>query len=369
MARAPVILAAQKRVHALWLILLAQHNTPTRLAAAVWLGVFVGCTPFFGLHLPICIAFAWALGLNQIIVYAAANISIPPIAAVLGFVSVQLGFRLTQGVWLGLELDAFRGGSLLDNAKTFFSAWLLGGMIVGASVGAVLAFIAYLFAQRRSDTFDAAMRRASKRYSLCPPKYRFYAYFKYRMDPVYREVARHVPPSSHTVDFGAGLNMLGVVLDELGEDRRTTGLEWDGEKVSAARLAAPTIRMEQSDVREPSQVPIADVVTIVDMLHYFTRPDVLKIIHHAKMLLAERGILLVRESDRGQGSRWTRLVERAAVKLGWNTAPGTVFLSKSEIEELLRAEGFSVEALSVSGRLHPGNLLYVCRPHRLATAL
>jgi uncharacterized protein (DUF2062 family) len=349
------------RIHALWLTLLSQHTTPLRVALAVWVGVIVGCTPFFGLHLPICIAIAWALGLNQIIVYAAANISIPPIAAVLGFMSVQLGVRLIDGRWPGFDLATFRGRPLIENAKLFFSAWAVGGLIVGTVVGAAFAYAAWIFATKRYDRFDAAMRRASKRYRPCPAKYRFYAYFKYRMDPVYREVARHVPPKSHTVDFGAGLNMLGAVLNEIGEERRTTGVEWDANKVRAAELAVPDIAIRKGDVREAIDVPTADVVTIIDMLHYFPRVDVEKIIHNARTLLGIGGVLLVRESDRSKGSAWTRFLERRAVAMRWNNAPGTLFLSKSEIEEMLRAAGFSVEARSVSGALHPGNVLYVCQ--------
>ncbi len=357
-----------ERLRTLWQTLLHEHTSPSRVAFAVWLGGVVGCTPFFGLHLPLCIALAWLLRLNKLIVYAAANISLPPFAALLGFASVQLGMRLMQGTWPGLDLQTFRDRPLVDNAKLFFGAWLLGGALIGAAIGGLLALVAYAIARGRGDVFSAAVRRASRRYRACDPKYRYYAFFKYRMDPVYRRVAQHVPPGSHTVDFGAGLNMLGVVLHELGENRRATGLEWDADKVQAARNAAPEIAIEQSDVREPLRLPPADVVTIVDMLHYFSRADVDKILQQAEGLLQREGTLLIRESDKSHGSRWTRLLERTAVAIGWNTAPGVRFLSRQELEERVKALGFSVEAQPVAGPLHPGNVLYVCRRYQPAPA-
>jgi uncharacterized protein (DUF2062 family) len=45
--------------------LLHQHTEPGKLAAAVLLGYVIGCTPLFGLHLPICIALAWLFGLDN----------------------------------------------------------------------------------------------------------------------------------------------------------------------------------------------------------------------------------------------------------------------------------------------------------------
>src|SRR5262249_13585626 len=155
---------------------------------------------------------------------------------------------------------------------------------------------------------------------------------------------------------GAGLNMLGVMLHELGGERRATGLEWDALKVQAAKAAAPEIAIEQRDVREPQALPPADVVTIVDMLHYFSPADVDKILRQADGLLRSEGTLLIRESDKRDTSRWTRWLEKTAVAIGWNSAPGVRFLGRSEIEAMVRGLGFSVEAQPVAGPLHPGNV-------------
>ena len=58
----------------------------------------------FGLHIVLCVLFAYVLRLNQVIVYAAANLSMPPLIPVLGLISVELGERLRHGRFLGLDL-------------------------------------------------------------------------------------------------------------------------------------------------------------------------------------------------------------------------------------------------------------------------
>ena len=84
----------RERLHALWRTIVHEHTEPARVAAAIVVGAIVGCTPLFGLHIVVCLALAWLFGLNKLIVYGAANLSIPPLVPLIGFVSVQLGERL-----------------------------------------------------------------------------------------------------------------------------------------------------------------------------------------------------------------------------------------------------------------------------------
>ena len=72
----------------------------SREAAAVGLGVFLGCLPLYGLHLLLC----WLLGslfrLNRLKVYLAANISNPFVAPWLLLVELQTGAWLRHGARL-----------------------------------------------------------------------------------------------------------------------------------------------------------------------------------------------------------------------------------------------------------------------------
>ena len=64
---------------------------PGREAAALGLGVFIGCTPLYGFHLILCWIAGWALRLNRLKLYLAANISNPLFAPFLIFIELQTG--------------------------------------------------------------------------------------------------------------------------------------------------------------------------------------------------------------------------------------------------------------------------------------
>src|ERR1019366_3053114 len=70
-----------------------------REATAIGAGVFIGCTPFFGLHFLIC----WVVGsmfrLNRLQVCLAANISNPMLAPFLIFSELQAGALLRHGAF------------------------------------------------------------------------------------------------------------------------------------------------------------------------------------------------------------------------------------------------------------------------------
>ena len=98
--------ALRARIHELWRTIVHEHTSPARVAAAIVVGAVVGCTPLFGLHIVVCLALAWALGLNKLIVYGAANLSIPPLVPLIGFASVQLGERIRHGALAGARIAA-----------------------------------------------------------------------------------------------------------------------------------------------------------------------------------------------------------------------------------------------------------------------
>lgn len=365
------------RLRALWGLLLREHTQPGRVAAAVLLGCVVGCTPLFGLHLPLCLVLALLLRLNKLVVYGAANISIPPLVPFLGLASVQLGELALRGRPLWLTAADFRGAALRQTAGRFFSAWLVGGALLGLLIGGAAALVVYLALRRRDasaeDPVDAALQRATARYQGLHPRYAIYARMKYRMDPCYRAIAARVAPGASVVDLGTGLGMLPLLLGELGQGRAALGIEWDAGKAEAGQRAALGllgVHIQQGDLRAAA-LPACDVVTLVDVLHYYDPAGQRETLARAAAALQPGGLLLVREGDgaRRGGARWTRLVERAMVRLGWNRGPGVRFRPLAELVADLRALGLSVEWDDTAGRLHPGNVLLQARKAAATGAL
>lgn len=367
--------ALRARVAEYGKLLLASNRSPWQISLAIVLGAIIGCLPLTGVQLLLCIGLAKVLRLNLPIMYGAANISIPPIVPFIGWASVQIGERILHGRFLELSRDYFLHTPIGPLIKRFFIAWMLGGTIFGAAVGVIMAAVVWVLLYRRrraaasaeplsvADTLiQGAVARAAKHYDRALPRFRYYARAKYRMDPCYQALCARIPEGKEVDDLGCGLGMLGVALAELG-GRRTWGVDWDAEKIAAgkqaaAELPAGVLTLTQGDLRT-TELPPCDVVTLIDVLHYYDAPTQALVLARAAAALRPGGQLLVRETDpeRAGGARLTRFFERAMVRLGWNRGPRVYYRPIPELDRDLRELGLTTEQLEVAGTTHPGNIL------------
>jgi uncharacterized protein (DUF2062 family) len=365
----------RRRVRELASLLVHEHTEPGRVALAVLIGCVVACTPLFGFHLLMCLVLAWMLRLNKLVVYGAANLSIPPMIPFIGFASVQIGERVLHGSWLALDRSAFTWRAAPELAHRFFLAWLVGGLMLGAGIGIAAGALVYVALRRRRarhargltdqgrDPLDEAIHQATRRYRHLHPRFSWYVRLKYRLDPCYRAIAPLVREGTLAVDLGTGLGMLPVLLGVLGGGRRVIGVEWDPKKVAGAVEAAvglPGIEAVYADVRSFA-LPRCDVITLVDVLHYYDAPVQRELLGRCHEALATGGRLLVREGDRalGGGARLTRFIELCATRFGWNKGPQVRFRPIADLCADLELLGFVVAMQPVAGRLYPGNVLLI----------
>jgi len=359
------------RLRALWARLLGEHTGPLRLGAAVGLGVVVGCSPFFGLHFWIGLGLAAALRLNKLAVFLGSQISVPPLAPLLGFASVQLGALLLDGRWLVLSPADFHLARLPALLGSFFLRWLLGGLLVGLGLALPAASVTALvvrWRRHRREPARAAWRAATRTvwraFAGAPPGHRGYVRGKLAMDPVYQQVCEGLGQVERVLDLGTGLGLLPLLLAHRGQARELIGLEWDAAKVQSARLAAsrlsdgtgPTLRFDDADVRRQA-LPEADAIFLIDVLHYYPLLEQQQLLARAAAALRPAGRLVVRETDRESRSLLTRLLESAAVRLRWNKGPGLSFRSAEELRSELEGLGLRVRARPASSVVHRGNLL------------
>jgi SAM-dependent methyltransferase len=190
-----------------------------------------------------------------------------------------------------------------------------------------------------------------------------YAWFKYRLDPCYLAVAAHIPPNSFTVDVGTGLGMLPVLLSLWGGQRDSLGIEYDAAKARVATVAADGLDgvCISEDDALTCEMPRCDVVTLVDVLHYYPPEVQRSLLARCANALNPGGRILLRETDRKHrgGAGWTRWLERQTINLGWNKGSQALFRSIDDIASDLAELGFRVRRQAVAGSLYPGNVLLV----------
>lgn len=107
-------------------------------AAAVALGVFVGMSPFWGLHTLLVFLLAAAFKLNKVTAFLFSNISIPPLIPIIVYAGYQLGSLITgRGFAWELSLNDF------DSSAEVFSG--LGQYLLGSfALAGIVAFLLWI---------------------------------------------------------------------------------------------------------------------------------------------------------------------------------------------------------------------------------
>ena len=199
--------------------------------AAIAVGVFIGCLPFYGFHLLLCVLVGGLLRLNRLKVYVAANISNPLVAPWLLFAELQTGSWLRRGTFHAVTLETIK-----TTGVTVLGADLLvGSVAIGATLAGLAAWGTY--AMLRGSTGDThfieLVRRASDRYvSMSITAWEF-ARGKLRNDPVYRSAVYDsllggpAPFAGRTVvDVGCGQGLMLAMLAEVRREVRAGA--WPG---------------------------------------------------------------------------------------------------------------------------------------------
>ncbi len=156
---------------------------------------------------------------------------------------------------------------------------------------------------------------------------------KLRMDPVFRHLLGQglIAPGSHVLDIGCGQGLLASLLGSAAAlaragrwppgwasaplDVRVTGIELMPRDVQRARaaLGAPgaNARFVCGDMRSTA-FPSADVVVILDVLHYINIAEQDAVLARVRESLREGGRLLLRVGDTTQrgGFRASQWVDR-----------------------------------------------------------
>jgi uncharacterized protein (DUF2062 family) len=120
-----------------------ERSTPYELGWAIGVGVFAGCTPFFGFHMWVALALATLLRLNRLWAFVGSRVSFTPLFAFITFCEIESAHLLRTGTWAPLTPH-----DALDHGKELLADWFLGTILVGVMLGAALGLAASLAARR-----------------------------------------------------------------------------------------------------------------------------------------------------------------------------------------------------------------------------
>ncbi len=120
--------------------LLTEKSSPAKTAFEVALGVFMGTTPFYGLHTGLCAGLAFIFKLNFIHLFLGTQISLPPLMPFLIFGSQRIGKYVFN----------------YFNVKSSVAVTLISGSLILGFFLAIISFFAVYFLKRKldKDTID-----------------------------------------------------------------------------------------------------------------------------------------------------------------------------------------------------------------------
>ena len=142
------LLAPWRKVRGTLRKVLREHASPNRLGVAVALGVVVGSSPFFGLHLVISVGLAMLFRLNRAAVLLGSQVSAPPLTPFLVLANAQLGEWILHRHWLPTSFAAARGLRPNVLARELFADLALGGLVTGIGLGLIFGLITANLARR-----------------------------------------------------------------------------------------------------------------------------------------------------------------------------------------------------------------------------
>jgi len=198
-------------------------------------------------------------------------------------------------------------------------------------------------------------QRVRNRYRLLEAYPRMFARFKLQSDPMFADLPALLEKENdrvHTIlDIGCGYGVPGCWCLEFCRNAQLVGLDPDTERVRVAALAMGK-RGElhvSRDSKLPDLTDSADLVLLLDMLHYLDDESVKKLFANCHGVMAENGLLLIRyviiPENRAVSWSWKLEDWRAGLRGG-----KAYYRTQKTMAALLAGSGFRVEVNSISNR-------------------
>ncbi len=184
-------------------------------------------------------------------------------------------------------------------------------------------------------------------------------------DPAFPSVGSRIQDLApkRMLDVGCGEGYLLAYVRAIAPEIELVGLDYDEKRLAVARLALgsqPGVELVAGDVRD-AQLPQADVVTCLDVLHYLDDDAQDAVLARLAAAIRPGGRLLIRDGEAGLGLRsWLTLwSERIAVFLGRHRGTMVNLRTRSATITALEAQGLSVQTEDCREGTVLSNVLFI----------
>jgi uncharacterized protein (DUF2062 family)/SAM-dependent methyltransferase len=347
--------------------LLKEGLDPSRAAAAVFFGIFIGIVPIYGLQTLAAVGVALLFRLNKPLTVAGTFINNPLLQPLIVFSSVELGCLLRVGSFQPLNLSALAAARTHINKEQLF-IWVIGsvslGILVGGVGGAITAVVVHLHLKASANAaLRERVRFVNGTFAQCARTARGFVRWKLRLDRIFELLAAENLGSGTVVDLGCGYGM-ALCFAAFGDNRRRlVGCDLDARRIAVARQALGNLNanVTVADIRH-FELPPAGLILILDVLQYLPAAEQPALLKRCCSALAPNGILVFRvhDGERGLRSAIAMAFERLIFAYG-----GVGFrprmLSIAEYRGALENAGMQLEERRFQNRLPLAHVLFVAR--------
>jgi uncharacterized protein (DUF2062 family) len=128
---------------------LKEHGDPRGIALGVAIGAFIGILPLYGLHTVLCIAALFLVPrANKAAILLGTNISLPPTVATITWTAYDIGRALLVREHYPPLSWGYIRDFRISKASEFFHPLLVGSVVLGLAVAAVLYLVTWAIAER-----------------------------------------------------------------------------------------------------------------------------------------------------------------------------------------------------------------------------
>jgi uncharacterized protein (DUF2062 family)/SAM-dependent methyltransferase len=389
-----VIRALKTRVRAFVTNLLHEGLAPGSAAAAVFLGIFIGIVPIYGLQTIVAVGLAFFFKLNKPLTVAGTFINNPLLQPVIVVSSVELGYFLRSGSFRPFHFSSLTG----PHMKEGLLAWGMGSVVLGVLVGgagaAITAVVVRFMKPVKSESFASESPElessdpelsehalfqqqlrdrivfVNRMFARCARFDRGFVRWKLRLDRIFVllagllavEDSRSEELASETVvDLGCGYGMALSFAAFRDRGRRLVGCDLDAHRIAVARQALSALNADLSvaDVRS-LDIPPAGLILILDVLQYLPADEQLALLKRCCAALVPQGRLIFRVHDRERGlwSAITMAFDRLIFAYG-RAGTRPLILATADYHCVLENSGMNVEQRRFRNRLPLAHILFI----------